>query len=118
MSLHRQHAAPEFLDVGRFDLHTVDRRQHLQDALPKRKECCIETRQGDRVGIQDQLVKPFSYYLLVSKNPLKKRTDRFNIDQGFIDVENQDRWLSPRIFSEGLCWNSESACGSCAHCCE
>src|ERR1700678_2319827 len=118
MGGHRQHPAPEFLDVGRLDLHTVNRRQHLQDPLSKRKECRIETRQGDSIGVQYQLVKPLSHYLLIPKNPLEKRADRFNVDQGFIDVENQNRWLSPRIFSEGLCSSGESARGSSADRCK
>jgi hypothetical protein len=42
----------------------------------------------------------------------KKRIDRFNVDQGFIDIENQNRWFFPRIFSEGLGENRENAFSS------
>ena len=87
---HRQHAAPQPFEIGWFDRDPVDGSRHLKDTLPKREERFIVPRQSDHVGIQDQLIEPFAKYFPVAEFSLEKWSDGFDIDEGFIDVEDND----------------------------
>ena len=84
------------LQLGRVrvgDRHAADRARHAQDPGPERAEGQVAARQGGRLRMEHQLGEPVAHHGAVAEQAQEQRLQMADVEQGLVDVEDQDGGL-------------------------
>ena len=90
VSRHGEHRVLQRTHIVVGNVQTTGGRKHPEYALAKREEVDVVSRQRCRHRVHDQLAEPLPHRCRIAENALENRCYGLDVDEGLVDVEDEN----------------------------